>query len=426
VTINIKKKVSFLIIFIYILTFSTLSYASESSVIISLAGDTLLADHVGYYIEKHGVDYPWESVKEVFHKSHLTLVNLECAVGTTGEPQDKQYTYRAKPETLEGLVRAGVKGVSLANNHSLDYGRECFIETLDNLEKYNIKYTGGGRNLNEALKPVVWDINGIKVGFIGFSRVTPHVDWYAAENRAGIVNGYDSNSKNVIEAVKQAKEKADFLIVSLHWGTERTDYPRDNDVAIAKELIDNGADCIMGHHPHVLQGIEFYKNRPIIYSLGNFVFGAKGDRTTQSMIFNMEINKNGIINTKIIPARIKQGKPIISEGEDRVNIINLINQLSADWGTKVLEDGNIIGSIEYVSNNDLGAEEDNLEHSEIDNSSTNKNDEILENTDGRDIRNFTFNEFIDFMTEYGLTIFIISSILFIILMTIVVIKFKRN
>lgn len=415
-TINIKKKVSFLIIFIYILTFSTLSCASESSVIISLAGDTLLADHVGDYIEKHGVDYPWESVKEVFNKSHLTLVNLECAVGTTGEPQDKQYTYRAKPETLEGLVRAGVKGVSLANNHSLDYGRECFIETLDNLEKYNIKYTGGGRNLNEALKPVVWDINGIKVGFIGFSRVTPHVDWYAAENRAGIVNGYDSNSKNVIEAVKQAKEKADFLIVSLHWGTERTDYPRDNDVAIAKELIDNGADCIMGHHPHVLQGIEFYKNRPIIYSLGNFVFGAKGERTTQSMIFNMEINKKGIVNAKIIPARINQGKPIIVEDEDRVNIINLINQLSSDWGTKVLEDGSIVGNIEYVIHNEPEIEEnDHIEKENIiDNSAEDK---------GLNERNnikFGVEEFIEFLTEYGLQIFIISGILLVVLIFLVI------
>ncbi|SCG81833.1 PGA biosynthesis protein capA [Proteiniborus sp. DW1] len=418
---NRKKKrlAIILLIFILSLSFTAFSYAKRNTVTISIAGDTLLGDFMGNHIDTHGVDYPWESVKKVFQKSDLVLVNLECTVGTTGEPQDKQYTYRAKPETLQGLVNAGVKGVSLGNNHSLDYGRECFVETLDNLEKYNIKYTGGGRNIKDALEPAIWEINGLKIGFIGFSRVTPHVDWYATESRAGIVNGYDSNANNVIQAVKQAKEKVDFLIVSLHWGTELADYPRDNDVTIAKELIDNGADCIMGHHPHVLQGIEFYNNRPIVYSLGNFVFGAKvGARTSQTMIFNMEINKDGIINTSIVPGIIKFGKPTISE-EDRETIISLINRLSADWGTKVLEDGNIVGNIEYVVHNELEPEENNqIENEEIIHNSTEAKNFHEENQ--RDVKHgkFSLEDFIDFLTEYGLRIFIISSILFVVLLVI--------
>ncbi len=421
---NIKRKYTAIILMILILSLSLLSfsYAEKNSVTISLGGDTLLGDHVGNHIDTHGVDYPWESVKEIFQKSDLALVNLECTVGTTGEPQDKQYTYRAKPETLEGLVNAGVKGVSLGNNHSLDYGRECFVETLDNLDKYNIKYTGGGRNIEEALKPAIWEINGIKIGFIGFSRVTPHVDWYATESRAGIVNGYDGNAKNVIQAVKQAKEKVDFLIVSLHWGTELADYPRDNDVIIAKELIDNGADCIMGHHPHVLQGIEFYRDRPIVYSLGNFVFGAKGERTTQTFVFNMEINKDGIINTNIVPGRIRSGQPIISEGEDRENTINLINQLSADWGTKILADGSILGNIEYVAHNESDAEEND----EIENTKNPSDDiEGFEENPMKNNFKFRFDGFIDFLTEYGLQVFIISVVLFVMLMVVVVVKLIR-
>lgn len=418
---NTKKKHTATILMIVTLLLSSTSFskAGSNSVTISLGGDTLLGDYVGKHIETHGVDYPWESVKEVLLKSDLSLVNLECTVGTTGEPQDKQYTYRAKPETLQGLVNAGVKGVSLGNNHSLDYGRECFVETLDNLEKYNIKYTGGGKNLSSAYEPAIWEINGIKVGFLGFSRVTPNVDWYATENRAGIVNGYDSNAKNMIEVVKQAKEKVDFLIVSLHWGTELADYPRDNDVTIAKELIDNGADCIMGHHPHVLQGIEFYKNRPIVYSLGNFVFGAKGDRTTQTMIFNMEINKEGIINTSIIPGRIKTGQPIISEGEERENTIKLINQLSKDWGTKVLADGSITGNIEYVTHSGLSAEEND--------GAENLSDDIKAFEDDMTKNNkekFSFETLVDFMTEYGLQILITSGVLSM-LLVIVVVKMMR-
>ncbi|WIV12219.1 CapA family protein [Proteiniborus sp. MB09-C3] len=424
---TIKKKYIAIISVVIVLSSALISfsYAGKNSVTISLAGDMLLGDSVGNHIDKHGVDYPWENVKEILLDSDLSLVNMECTVGTAGEPQDKQYTYRAKPETLKGLVNAGINGVSLANNHSLDFGRECFVETLDNLENYNIKYVGGGKDIKAAYEPAIWEINGVNVGFIGFSRVTPHVDWYATENRAGISNGYDSNAKNMLQAVQQAKENVDFLIVSLHWGTEQADYPRDNDVAIAKELIDSGADCIMGHHPHVLQGIEFYKNRPIVYSLGNFVFGAKGERTTQTMIFNMEINKDGIINTSIIPGRIKLGQPNISEGEDRENTIELINKLSSDWGTKVLDNGNIIGNIEYVSHN----ESENGKgkgSSDVDGTESSSDDEAFnENGIEKDNRKFDIETLVDFLTEYGLKVFIISGVLSVALMVIVIVNTKR-
>ncbi|WP_352419524.1 CapA family protein [Proteiniborus sp.] len=419
-----KKRISIiLIVLIMFLALPTFLYAEKDSVTISLAGDVLLGSWIGKYMETHGADYPWENLKEVLLDSDLSLINLECPVGTVGEAQEKEFTFRAKPETLEGLVNAGVKGVTLGNNHTLDFGRECFVETLDNLDKYSIKYTGGGRNIKEAFEPAIWEINGIKVGFLGFSRVTPHVDWYATENRAGTTNGYDGNAKNMMQAVKQAKEKVDFLIVTLHWGIERADYPRDNDVAIAKELIDNGADCIMGHHPHVLQGIEFYKDRPIVYSLGNFVFGTKDERNSQTMIFNMEINKNGIINTSIIPGRIKAGQPTIAEGEDREKIIELINELSADWGTKVLDDGNITGNIEYVFHNEHKIGENDENENQIGDllDDTEAFNDDTKNNNGK----FTLDLIMDFLTEYGLEVFIISGALFIVLLVVVMVKVMR-
>ncbi len=412
-----KNKAIILIILILIMTLPTFSHAEKSSVTISLAGDVLLGSWIGKHMETHGVDYPWESVSKVFLDSDLSLVNLECSVGTVGEAQDKEFTYRANPKALQGLVNAGIKGVSIGNNHTLDFGRECFVQTLDNLEKHNIKYTGGGRDINAAFEPAIWEINGIKIGFLGFSRVTPHVDWYATEKRAGTVNGYDGNSKNMIKAVQQAKEKenVDFLIVSFHWGIQLADYPRDNDVAIAKELIDNGADCIMGHHPHVLQGIEFYKDRPIVYSLGNFIFGSKNERTSQTMIFNMEINKDGIINTSIIPGMIKSGKPVISEGEDKEKIINLINKLSSDWGTKVSDNGNIIGDIEYVSHTQSKTENKN-ESGDLSDDTGVFNDIITEYNNGKS----AIDVIVDFLTEYGLEVFIISGILSLLLLVVVV------
>lgn len=400
-----------IILLLFTFTFAHSQGDSEkNSVTISLAGDVLLADSVARQIDVHGVDYPWESVKSIFLSSDLSLVNLECTVGTIGEPQDKEYTYRAEPETLEGLVNAGIDGVSLGNNHSLDFGRECFVQTLDYLEEYNIKYTGGGRNIKALMEPAIWEINNIKIGFISFSRVTPSVDWYATENRAGIANGYDSNAKNMLEIVEKAKEKVDFLIVSLHWGIQLADYPREIDVNIAKKLIDSGADCIMGHHPHVLQGIEFYNNRPIIYSLGNFAFATRKGRTSQTMVFNMEINKEGILNTSIVPASIIGSRPIISEDEDREEIINLINNLSADWGTVVSEDGSITGNIEYVN----PIEPEIVEEESVENEPEDL--EVFEEKDG--YGDSIIDNFISLLSDYGLQIFIVSGILTLIILAI--------
>lgn len=418
---NKKYSIIALAILILFVAMPSFSYAEKDSVTISLAGDVLLGSWIGKHMDTHGVDYPWENVKAVFLSSDLSLINLECSVGTAGEAQDKEFTFRAKPETLKGLVNAGIKGVNLGNNHTLDFGRECFRQTLNNLEEHGLKYTGGGRDIESAYEPAVWEINDIKIGFIGFSRVTPHVDWYAAENRAGIVNGYDSNSPNMVKAVQQAKEKVDFLIVSLHWGVQLADYPSENDAAIAKELIDNGADCIMGHHPHVLQGIEFYKDRPIVYSLGNFIFGTKSERTAQTMIFNMEINKDGIMNTSITPGTIKVGKPVISEGEDKEKIINLINELSSDWDTKILKDSNIIGNIEYVSHNEADSGEDDTIGDEIENLSDDAQvleDDIIKNSNEKSV----LDTLIVFLNDYCIAIFIISGILSVILLTVVLIK----
>lgn len=409
-----NKKIGIIISVVLIMLpiLPTFSHAEKDSVTISLAGDVLLGSWIGDRMMTDGADYPWENVKDIFSASDLSLINLECTVGTVGEAQEKEYTYRARPETLQGLVNAGIKGVNLSNNHSLDYGRECFVETLDNLDNYGIKYTGGGRNINDALEPAIWEINGMKIGFLGFSRVTPHIDWYATENRAGIVNGYDGNSKAMLQAVQQTKEKVDFLIVTLHWGVQLADYPRDNDVVIAKELIDNGADCIMGHHPHVLQGIEFYKNKPIIYSLGNFIFGSRSERASQTMIFNMEVNKEGIINTSIIPGNIKVGKPTISEGEEKDKIINLVNELSADWGTKVLEDGSIVGDIEYV----MPAEPEIEEIEDFDDVEDLEDDRAFEDDEIEENQEKSLSEmFFDFLSQYGLIVFAISGVLSVLL-----------
>lgn len=333
----------------------------EETATISLAGDVMLDRSIGDQINRKGMDYPWIGVKPYFEKSDLVLVNLETAVGIKGIANpDKTYTFQSKPEVLIGLVNAGVDGVSIANNHILDFGQEGFIETLENLEKYKIKYAGGGRNIQKALEPAIWEVHGQKIGFLAFSRVIYDISWYATDKRPGIASAYDHYVNQVKDTVAQTKQHVDYLIVSVHWGKELEQLPQPYQQKLGQAMIDSGADVVMGHHPHVLQGIEFYKNKPILYSLGNFVFNSKGQLSNRSMIFNIEVNKQGIINSWIVPISIINGQPRAAEGKEAKEIIDNLNQLSEKWGTVISDDGQITGNVEYVSLEAASQEETEL------------------------------------------------------------------
>lgn len=319
----------------------------NQNIVISLMGDVLLDASVGKLIDINGVDYPWEKVLPILKKSNLSFMNLETSVGVGGKPiEGKSYTFQSKPETLNGVVNAGISGVSIANNHILDYGLEGFIETLENLEKMNILYVGGGRNIKDAQRAVILEKGDMKIGFLAFSRVIPDTNWYVTNRRAGILSGYDCYKDKVLKLVEETKKNVDFLIVSVHWGKELKDYPEKKDMRFAKKLVDGGADCIMGHHPHVLQGVEFYKNKPIIYSLGNFVFNARGKKSNQTMVFHIDINKMGILNTYVTPILIKNGQPTPAQGKEKEDIINILNTLSKEWNTKFLMNGEIKADIQ--------------------------------------------------------------------------------
>ncbi|SHJ14594.1 poly-gamma-glutamate synthesis protein (capsule biosynthesis protein) [Geosporobacter subterraneus DSM 17957] len=351
--IFMKKIVIFLMIVLGLTNFNAGVHAyneKKESVVISLAGDVMLDRSIGKQIEKMGVDYPWTGVKPYFDKSDLVLINLETSVGLKGSASpDKTYTFQSKPETLDGLVKAGVSGVSIANNHVLDFGQEGFIETLENLEKRKIKYAGGGRNIQKALEPAVWEIHGQKIGFLAFSRVIYDMSWYATSKRPGIVSAYDHYIDQIKDTIVEAKKNVDFLIVSVHWGKELEQIPQEYQERIGRVMIDSGADVVMGHHPHVLQGIEFYKNKPILYSLGNFVFNSKGQLSNRSMIFNIEIDKNGMISSWIVPISIMNGQPRAADEKEGKLIIDNLNALSKKWGVEISTDGRIGGKVEYIS-----------------------------------------------------------------------------
>ncbi|NLW40287.1 MAG: CapA family protein [Tissierellia bacterium] len=330
---------AFFIIFLLI-PFSTAYGMEDDIVIISLAGDVMLDGSVRKVIDRYGYSYPWEGVEHYFRNSHLSVINLETSITDRGTIwPDKEYNFRSSYKNLDAMKKAGINIATLANNHVLDYGYDGLLDTLMYLEKSGIQYAGAGRNKEEALKGSIVEINGLKVGIIAFSRVIPHVDWYATNKRPGLVGAYDGHTHDMMKRIDDLKREVDILILSIHWGKERSSYPRAEEIAVAKKAIDRGVDIVMGHHPHVLQGIEIYKDKPIFYSLGNFVFGGSDNLTRTTMIGQVAIKGKKVHRVEIIPCYITDGKPTPLKGNERNQVIQYIRELSNPFKTNISDHG---------------------------------------------------------------------------------------
>jgi len=307
-------------------------------VTLALVGDILLDSWVGTEIKRQGVDYPWTGVKDILSAADVAVGNLESPAGVTGTPvQGKSFTFRARPETLQGAVNAGIDILTLANNHILDYGASALSETLDNLDQYGIARTGAGRNADEALAPAVKECNGLKIGVLSFSRVIPYPGWVAGPNYPGVANGWDT--QKVLETIKQANSQVDVLVVSVHWGKELADYPASDQTRLAKAMVDSGADVILGHHSHCLQGVAVYNKKPIFYSMGNFIFTSSSMKASSGAIALVNMDRDGARDLQVIPTRLDRGRPQVLTGEARVGEIIRLQFLCKPFGTQFNNEG---------------------------------------------------------------------------------------
>ena len=252
----------------------------EEAVTLLFAGDVLLSDHVLNAYQSGGgitgvVD---QNLLEEIQKADLFMVNEEFPFSTRGEAApDKQYTFRLPPERVSIFQEMGIDLVTLANNHALDFGTDALVDTLDTLDGAGISHVGAGRNLEEAKKPVIVELQGKTIGFLGASRVIPETSWNASSSKPGMLVTYDPSM--TIQEIEKLDQNCDYVVVYARGGIERAEHPEEYQRAMGKQYIDAGADLVVGSHPHVLQGIEYYKGKPIIYSLGNFVFGSSIPRT---------------------------------------------------------------------------------------------------------------------------------------------------
>ncbi len=256
---------------------------------IIFVGDIMLSRTIGKIMEKHNdYNFPFLRTSDFLNSADIRFGNLECPISDREGPSDNKYLFCASPKVVDGLKKVGFDVLSVANNHMWDYGKDAFVDTLNYMKKAGIASVGGGMNFKEAHKGVQKDINGTKIIFLGYTDLLLK-NTSAAKNSAGV--SY-LNIDQMIKDIKDAKNMADMVVVSLHWGREYQPQHNDKQEQIAKAAIDAGASLIVGHHPHVVQEVEKYKDGYIAYSLGNFVFDQNFSKETQTGLVLKVIIKN--------------------------------------------------------------------------------------------------------------------------------------
>ena len=308
---------------------SNATVSSPVSLTLSVVGDCTLGTDETFdydtslnaYYENYGADYFLQNVKDIFSTDDLTIANFEGTLTDSDEREDKTFAFKAPASYASILTGGSVEAVNTANNHSHDYGEQSFNDTLAALDDAGIVHFGYDET-------AVMDVKGIKVGLVGIYELYDHLE-------------REQQLKDNIAKVKA--DGAQLIVVIFHWGNETETVPDSNQTTLGRIAIDEGADLVCGHHPHVLQGIETYKGRNIVYSLGNFCFGGNSSPSDMdTMIYQQTftIDADGVKKdnvTNIIPCSISSAaydgynnyQPTPAEGDEATRILGKINERSS-------------------------------------------------------------------------------------------------
>lgn len=325
-----------------------LTPSAEPTITLAAVGDLMMSSWIIDVIQEHGVDFPFDSTRDFIQSADVAIANLEAPLTAEGERfADKKYTFKVPPHFVSGIADAGFDVVTMANNHIVDYGCEGIMNTFAALQGAGIDHCGAGRNRAEACAPTIVDVNGIKVAFIGFSMTYPEEFW-ATNTRCGTCY---PTEEVLYKSVTEAERIADLTVVSFHWGAEKYNSPRAYQLTYGRSAIDFGADLVLGHHPHVLQGLEIYKEKLIAYSLGNYVFASYSGSATTSMILRAKFNSKGLLLARIIPINVHNAEvnfqPLILQGQKKQEVLENLNAFSKPLNNnKILidKDGYILPS----------------------------------------------------------------------------------
>ena len=283
----------------------------KGSLVLHGAGDVNLdPGYISTYASQ-GYAYAWSGLNGLFRHDDLTVVNLECAVSNLGSAVPKEFNFRGDPRALPAMADAGVEVANLGNNHSYDFGPDALVDTVKNVRRAGIAPVGAGATSEEALAPAMFDLRGWRVAVLGFDEVVdPFPEAVATGSKPGTAAGHDTDL--MIDAVRAAADRADIVVVDIHWGVELDTQPRADQVALGHRLIDAGADVIFGGHSHRLQPMETYAGRPIFYSLGNFVWPNLSVAGSTTAVAEVTVSPQGRFRGRLLPAFITApGHPVL-------------------------------------------------------------------------------------------------------------------
>jgi poly-gamma-glutamate synthesis protein (capsule biosynthesis protein) len=306
-------------------------------------GDVMLGRLVNETLKGAPPAYPWGDTLRILKDSDARICNLECVISDRGAPWSmtpKTFHFRTDAKNIETLKAAGIDVVSLANNHSLDYGYEALSDMIDVLDQAGINHAGAGADFERASKPALIQAGGVTIGFLAFTDNEPA--WEAAMQRPGVhyvpVDSKDERAAKLFDLVRETKKQVDLLIVSAHWGGNWGYQPVPEHVTFGRTLIDSGADVVFGHSCHVFRGIELYRDRPVLYGAGDFVDDYAVDeleRNDESFIFVIETSGNRITGLRLYPTRIGRMQARLAAPNDAAAIASKMELLCERLGTGI-------------------------------------------------------------------------------------------
>ena len=308
----------------------------DGSTTLIFAGDVLFANAFKSNYDAGGIEKVIEpQLLQELQDADIFMVNNEFPFSNRGEPmEDKQFTFCCDPKYVKALNEMGVDIVSLANNHTLDYGRDALSDTFTTLDGAGILYAGAGETKERAYELQIIEKNGKKFGFLAASRVVPESNWKVEEWTPGMLTAYDDTK--LVQLIKEARNGCDFLSVYIHWGVEYDAYPQDYQTKIATDCFNAGADLILGAHTHCLQGIAYISGKPVFYSLGNFVFGQNIDKT---VAVKVQVSSDGTVSYGLLPVYAAGGTTKLMDTNSASALYQYMTQISD--GVTIGADGKI-------------------------------------------------------------------------------------
>ena len=334
--------------------------AKPYSISFTSTGDLIFWREVGDYIDQNGGASAMANISDFLAQADVTIANVESPLSKDeSEPiTDKDVYIIGKPSAIESIENSGIDLASLANNHIMDYGKPALEDTLKALDGAGVLHAGAGLTENEAAKMAEMEVDGVSIAFFSWTDIVP--DYFLAfGDEPGVVSAR-MNMADACKRVSEAKATHDIVIVAMHWGVEYEDYITDYlQSEPAHQLVDAGADVILGNHPHVIEGIEFYKGALIAYAHGNCVFWQKYDHTHESYLLSFDMTDEGVKNVVATPLYLddKYGIPDFATGSQAQETLSRLEQISEGMNTAFdIRDGKAyITPIETVATGGVSA-----------------------------------------------------------------------